>query len=87
MYGSKVLAKCNLDTTFSSMVEIKSGQRCGGVIRFATSTKRFGGETFFFQSTKVNRDLSWDSSRHSRRFCEHLRSFRCLCKEVVSVAD
>ena len=39
------------------------------------------GRNLFFQSTKG------DSSRHSRRFCEHLRSFRCLCKEVVSVAD
>ena len=52
MYGSKVLAKCNLDTTFSSMVGMKSGQRRGGVIRFATSTKRFGGETFFFNPQK-----------------------------------
>ena len=52
MCGSKVLAKCNLDITFSSMVEMKSGQRCGGVTRFATSTKRFGGETLFFSIHK-----------------------------------
>ena len=43
MYGLKVLAKCNLDITFSSMVEMKSGQRCGDVIRFANATR---GELF-----------------------------------------